>query len=81
MKIEIVRYGEREYGRTEVRRTANVYGERFFNAPNFHQQQVVGLGYSGHDWPGKIAFSSGLKPGTSEEGHAPAPPPKLGSPV
>ena len=30
LKIEIVRYGEREYGRTEVRRTANMYGESFF---------------------------------------------------
>ena len=26
IKIEIIGYGEREYGRTEVRRTANVYG-------------------------------------------------------
>ena len=27
--LEIVRYGEREYGRTDVRCTANVCGERF----------------------------------------------------
>ena len=29
LKFEIVRYGEREYGRTDVRCTANVCGERF----------------------------------------------------
>ncbi len=35
LKFEIVRYGEREYGRTDVRRTCTVYSEGFFNAPNF----------------------------------------------
>ena len=34
------------------------------------------LGYSGHDWPGKIAFSSGLQPGIGG-GAAIAPPPLI----
>ena len=45
LKFEIVRYGEREYGRTDVRLVANVFGERFFNAPNF-RRQFLGNGLS-----------------------------------
>ena len=35
------------------------------------------LGYSGHEWPGKIAFSSGLKPGGAAIAAPPPPTPLI----